>query len=80
VRSIYNKDILQYVEKNNLHIETKDSDVYFSGDDDMSSPKYGVHGENIHIYDKIYTLADTHFTGGHNAMNILSIMLCLADM
>ena len=78
-KSILNQEIFDFIYQEQLHINSlpQEKIVLFS---EKKSLNY-TDGENIFLdNEKIFSLQETHFSGKHNAMNILSVLLLLKAM
>ena len=81
---VINDQILVYAQKNNLRLHLPRAIRYFHmthGELSEKSIKDRTDGENIILsWRKKYRLSDTHFSGEHNAMNILSVSIIANEM
>lgn len=74
-KSILNSEILDFANQNFLKINKNEKIIFFGNE------KNFVENEKIFIEKKeILSLAETNFSGIHNAKNILSILLVLKEM
>ncbi|MBC7498134.1 UDP-N-acetylmuramoyl-L-alanine--D-glutamate ligase [Candidatus Gracilibacteria bacterium] len=77
-KSIVNVQVIEFVQKNGLHVEIPENIRSFSSDIYL---KNSTDGENIRISgQKKYKLSGTNFSGVHNAMNILSCAVVANEM
>lgn len=77
-KSFLNKQILEFAWEQNLRISTPENTRFFS---QWVNLKDRTNGEDIIISGRrVYRLSETHFSGMHNAMNILSCALVMNEM
>jgi UDP-N-acetylmuramoylalanine--D-glutamate ligase len=76
IRSILNEQVIQFAKENELYIEIPENARIFG---DGSNTNDTTDGENIRVSgQQQYKLSQTHFSGVHNAMNILACTM-IAD-
>lgn len=76
--SIINNQVIKFVWENKLNINISENIRMFGSD---ISLRDSTDGENIKISGrKKYLLSETHFSGQHNAMNILASTLVMNEM
>ncbi len=77
-RAILNRQIIQFAQTEKLSIKIPDHTRIFANDMSMDD---ATDGNNIRVsgYTR-YLLSDTHFSGEHNAMNILACALVAKEM
>ncbi len=77
-RSIINEQIIEFAQKNNLILRIPKNTRIFSNDDNS---KDSTNGQNIIVNEgENSLLSETHFSGVHNAMNILSCMIVAQEL
>lgn len=77
-RSLINNQILKFVKEQNLQISPSENTRFFSQEGNLRDR---TNGEDIIISGRrVYRLSETHFSGMHNAMNILSCALVMNEM
>ncbi len=77
-KSFLNKQILEFVWEQRLSVSPPENTRFFSQWNDL---KDRTNGEDIVISGRrVYRLSETHFSGMHNAMNILSCTLVMNEM
>jgi UDP-N-acetylmuramoylalanine--D-glutamate ligase len=76
IRSIVNEQVIQFAKENELYIEIPENARIFGDGHDTNDT---TDGENIRVSgQQQYKLSQTHFSGVHNAMNILACTM-IAD-
>ncbi len=76
--SIVNQQVIDFARENTMRIQVKKNTRTFGTD---YSLRDSTDGENIKISGrKKYLLSETHFSGNHNAMNILACTLVASEM
>ncbi len=77
-KSIINTEVIDFCKKEHLKIETPENTRFFWTDPNILDR---TNGEDIVINNRRkYRLSDTHFSGLHNAMNLLACTLVTSEM
>ena len=77
-RAVINQEVYDFIKNKNLHSTIFPNTEIFS---DSKKTESSTDGEKIFVKDfGEISLSETHFSGRHNAMNLLSVLLILREM